>query len=111
MHCDENRCRVVLPFQRDLAGCATEIRDGVLQVLDQRGRLGHGHLHTAQVLRLVIRQARLAGLLVDDQHPVVGVRDVSKEGVVALGNIQAANGQVGISVQLGGGIGAGAPTG
>ena len=109
MHGDQDRCRVILPFQAQLAGCAAQGREGVLQILDRRQRLAHGHLHAAQVLRLVVHRAPLAGLLVHDQLPVVGVGDIDEEGVVALGHLQSADGQVGVGVQFGGAIGAGAP--
>jgi hypothetical protein len=85
--------------------------EGVFQVLDGLGGLGHGHLHAAQVLGLVVDRAPLAGLGVDDEHPAVGVGDVDVEGVVALGNGQGADFEVGIGVQLGGGVGSGAPDG
>ena len=62
--------------------------DGVLQVLNQRGRLGHLHLYLSNVLAGVIGQARSAGLLVHDQHPLVGVGDIDKERVLALGDLR-----------------------
>src|ERR1035441_4475018 len=109
MHGDKNRCRVVLPFQRELAGGAAKVGECVFQILNQGQGLAHLHLHPAQILGGVVRQAPLAGLLVDNQNPVVGVGDVDKEGVVTLGNGQAVNGEVGFGMQLGGGIGACAP--
>ena len=45
------------------------------------------------------RKAPLAGLLVDDKHPVVGIGDVDEEGVVALGHGDVAELDVTIGVK------------
>ena len=42
--------------------------------------------------------------LVDDQGPVVRIGDVNEEGVVALGDREITNHEVGIGVEGGGGL-------
>ena len=105
----QHRCGVILPLQGELAGGAAEVGECVLQILDHGHRLAHGHLRAAKVLGLVVDRAPLAGLGVDREDPVVGVGDVDVEGVVALGNGEAGDGDVAVGVQLGGAVGARTP--
>jgi hypothetical protein len=69
------------------------------------------HLGFAEVLRAVVGQAPLAGLLVDDEHPVVRVGDIDEEGVFALGDGEVTDLEVGVGFERGGAIRACAPDG
>ena len=69
------------------------------------------HLGFAEVLGAVVSEAPFAGLLVDNEHPIVRVGDVDEEGVVALGDGDVSDHEIGIGVQGSGGVGSGAPYG
>ena len=78
---------MVFPAQGEFGyvAAAAEALEGVFQVLDRRRRDVHIHLGPNQILRRVVFRSPLAGLLVDDQNPVVGIGDVDIETVRALG--------------------------
>ena len=82
-----------------------------LSDFDGRGGFGHSHFDAAEVLTGVVAQSPLPGLFVDDEIPGVGIFDQGVEGVIAFGNVEAADVQVGVSVEGGGGVGSGAPDG
>ena len=87
LHKQENRGVVVFPAQGEFGyvAAAAEALEGIFQVLDRRRRDVHVHLGPDQILRRVVVRSPLAGLLVDDQNPVVGIGDVDIETVRALG--------------------------
>src|ERR1700751_4133091 len=65
--------------------------EGNGEVLDGASRFRDCHRYTAQLVRLIlVRNAPLSGLLVDDQQPFVGTGD-GEDGVVPCRNICAAD--------------------
>ena len=95
-----HRPRLVLPGQRQLA-----ITHRPCQVFHHRRRLRHVHLRLAQVCRPVIGQTPLAGFLVHNQCPVVGIGDIHKERVCPCRNVQITQRDVPIGLQRGSCIG------
>src|SRR5208283_3065937 len=83
------------------------IGDG--EVLDRRGQLGRLHLHADKFVALVlVRNAPLASLLVDNQGPLAGSRH-GEDGVAARGHGFAANYHIGTGNESCGFISPGAP--
>ena len=111
MNRDGDAAAEVFPGQRERSLAVALIFERVFQVFNQRGRLFHLQRNAAQLLRFVVSGSPLAGLLVDEQHPVGRIGEINEECVIAFGNGQIAERQVGLGVQLGGGIGSGAPDG
>jgi len=77
------------------------VRSGLTSVIDQSSGLHHARgLLMSSVScpdrGAVVAQAPFAGLLVDDQHPLVRVRDVDEQRVVTLRHSKVANGEVGV---------------
>src|SRR4051794_954022 len=67
LHREIDRCGSVLPLQGQPAFVAASPDDRHLIRLHHRGRLTHLHRDTAEVLLLVVVEAALSSLLVDDQ--------------------------------------------
>ena len=90
---------MVLPLQPEPHLVATLIRERVFERLNHRRRLAHAHLDAAEIPRWVVGQPPLSGLLVDDELPVVGVRQIDIERVVALRHGKTAHVEIGIGVE------------
>ena len=99
----------MFPLQLDLALIGAVAGDGVFQLFDQRGRLIHGHFDASKILRLIVFETPLTGLLIDDKLPDFRVAEKDVERVIALRDGKAGDIQIGIRVQDGCRIGAGPP--
>ena len=106
---------MVLPAQGEFSyvAAAAEGLEGIFQIFNSFFWSVHGHFCVNQVLRWIVGKTTLAGLLVDDEHPVIRVGDIDPETVRAHGqtNGRVAYVEIGIGFQNGGRIGSGAPYG
>ena len=69
----EGNCRdVLVPGHGELAFISAHGVEGDFERLDGRRRLGHVHLDASEIRALVVRQSPFAGLLADDETPIVG---------------------------------------
>lgn len=92
---------MVLPLQLEPGLVAALIGRRVFERLNHRRRLTHVHLDSAQIPRCVVGRFPLSGLLVNDELPVVGVRQIDEEGIIALRHAEPADVGVGVDVEPG----------
>src|ERR1700683_4718727 len=95
---------MVLPLLFQLAA-----RKRDLESLHRARRLAHRHFYPPQIRRVVVRQTPFAGLLADDERPLVWIRYIREQRIVARRNVQTPDVEIGIRMQGGGGVGARAP--
>src|ERR1035438_7746050 len=97
----------VLPFQAQGTSLARIECDG--EVLDRRRSLGHLHIESSKLVGLVlVRNAPLLLFLVDDQRPLIRLRN-RKNRIAARRQRFAADGHIRIRNQLRGFVRAGTP--
>src|SRR6516162_4521963 len=90
----------VFPSHLQLAFRGAGFRQGDSVSLDGFGRTAEVHRHAAKIPFLVILEARLPGLLINDQLPLLWIKP-DEQRVVALGHNQPFELQIRVGMQQG----------